>query len=311
MIRHTAVLCVVALSVTASCAPSESASYSSADRAAADDPADAFVITGARVFDGEEVHTGVDVLVEDGLIRTVGDASIAPGDVPRIDGTGATLLPGLIDAHTHTREVAQLQRDERFGVTTVLDMFTLPENDSTLRRASRERHDVAGFFSSGVLATAPGGHGTESNPDIPTVAGPEDAASFVADRVAGGADYLKVVLNGQRAARGMPTLDEETVRALVEAAKSDGLLVVAHIETPQDAYTAGEAGVDGVAHVWRTPGVPDGLPERLASRGVFVVPTLSVVSGLDHAARVALVEDPAVRPYPLEIEASVHYITFA
>lgn len=256
-----------------------------------------FVITGARVFDGERVHQAADVLVRDGRIISVGALSDMPAGVRRIDGAGATLLPGLIDAHTHTRSVTELEQALRFGVTTVLDLFTRASDAPALRAAAAQRSDVAGFFSAGILATAPRGHGTESNPDIPTVTGQEAAARFVAAQVAEGADYLKVVINGARAAQGMPTLDAATVRALVQAGRAHDLLVIAHIETPDDARTAVEAGVDGLAHVWRTPGVPAGLPELIAERNVFVIPTLAVPGGVDHRARVALAEDSAVRPY--------------
>lgn len=267
------------------------------DPGAAKEASNTFLVTGARVFDGEQVRAATDVLVRDGVIEAMGSLSEVPEVVPRVDGTGGTLLPGLIDAHTHTREVEQLERDVRFGVTTVLDMFTQTDHETALRRAAPERDDVAAFFSSGILATAPGGHGTESNPDIPTVSAPGDAAPFVAERVERGADYLKIVLNGARAARGIPTLEPETVRALVEAGKSHSLLVVAHVETPEDVRTAVEADVDGLAHVWRTPGAPPEIIDLIASRDVFVIPTLSVPGAVDYEARGALAEDPAIRPY--------------
>lgn len=288
-------------------APSAYGQTSSAPEA--EGAATTFVVTGARVFDGEKHHAPMDVLVRDGVIEAMGTLPEVSDDVPRVDGTGATLLPGLIDAHTHTREVEQLKRAARFGVTTVLDMFTRPEHENVLRQAARERDDVAGFFSSGILATAPGGHGTQNAPDIPTVSGPEDAAPFVAERVENGTDYLKVVLGGTRPAQGMPTLDAETVRALVEAGTSHGLLVVAHVETPEDVRTAVEAGVDGLAHVWRTSGAPPEVVDLVASRDVFVVPTLSVPGFVDNEARVALVEDPAIRSYVKDdvAELYMHY----
>jgi hypothetical protein len=177
---------------------------------------------------GATILAGADVVVRDGRIEAVGPLPEVPAHVPRVDGAGATLVPGLIYAHTHTGNVEQLERALRFGVTTVLDMFTRPEADSMLRRASLERSDFAGFLSAWILA----------NPD--------------------------------------------------------------------DVRTAVEAGVDGLVHVWRTPGVPADIPELLASRGVFMIPTLSVVGGIDSTARVALVDDPAVRPY-LEEEAAAFY----
>ena len=85
-----------------------------------------------------------------------------------VDGTGATLLPGLIGAHTHTRTVAQLQDALRFGVTTVLDMWT-PEGDRALRDAAARRDYVAtGFKGAGVATRALRGHelGLKQPPEI-------------------------------------------------------------------------------------------------------------------------------------------------
>lgn len=294
--------CLIAVSASITSAPASSLSGLQRNGSP-----DGFVVTDVRVFDGERVRQPLDVVVRDGVIETVGALSEPPNGLPRIDGSGSTLLPGLTNAHAHTREVKELERALRFGVTTVLDMFTVPAAERPLRRASRERSDVAGFFSAGILATAPGGHGTEYGVELPTVEGPEEAAAFVEDRVTGGADYLKVVLNGMRAAQGIPTLDPETVRALVEAGKDHGLVVVAHIETPDDVRTAVEAGVDGLAHVWRTPGIPAGLVELIASREVFVIATLSVPDGfIEGSSRVELSEDPAVRPH-LEDEVAARY----
>ncbi|GAA3131187.1 hypothetical protein GCM10020255_004970 [Rhodococcus baikonurensis] len=57
----------------------------------------------ARVFDGESVHTDYDVLVVDGKIAQLGSAIEAPADAEIIEAHGKTLLPGLIDSHTHAK----------------------------------------------------------------------------------------------------------------------------------------------------------------------------------------------------------------
>ena len=234
-----------------------------------------FVVRHARVFDGQRVLPDTNVVVDAGVVRAV-DRQVPDRwrHLPVIDGTGATLLPGLIDAHTHTRSVSQLQDALRFGVTTVLDMLT-GEGERALREAAARRTDVSDFRSSGILATVPGGHGTEYGIPIPTVSGPEAAASFVADRAAGGANYLKIVLNGVRAAtNGTPTMNAATARALVDAAHARGMLVVAHVENLSDVRIAVTSGVDGLAHIWREGGNAPEVARLVADRHVFVIPTL-------------------------------------
>ena len=69
-----------------------------------------FVVRHVRVFDGEQVRPDTNVVVDAGVVRVV-DQQIPDHwrNLPVVDGTGATLLPGLIDAHTRTRRVSQLQ----------------------------------------------------------------------------------------------------------------------------------------------------------------------------------------------------------
>jgi imidazolonepropionase-like amidohydrolase len=257
-----------------------------------------FVINHVRVFDGEKTLSDMSVVVESGIIRVV-DRRVPDRwrKLPTIDGTGATLLPGLIDAHAHTHGVTKLQDALRFGVTTVLDMWT-PEGLPTLREAARTRTDVSDLRSSGILATVPGGHGTEYGIPIPTVSGPDVAAAFVADRVAEGADYLKIVLNGVRAATtGAPTMDGATARALVEAAHAHGLLVVAHIESISDVRTAITSGVDGLAHIWRDGGDAPDVARFVVDHHVFVIPTLAVPDGFVPGTGAALATDARLKPF--------------
>ena len=256
-----------------------------------------FVVTNARVFDGKMLYTNTDVMVRDGRIVSLGSPSISE-DIPHINAAGETLLPGLIDAHAHTQEVGQLEESLRFGITTVLDMGTFPPYEIPLREAAATRADVADFRSAGILATAPGGHGTEFGIEIPTVAGVEAAADFVRQRSQENVDYLKIVMNGVRAARsGMPTLGEDTVRALVNAGHEAGLMVLAHVESQGDVRLAISAGVDGLVHHWRDSGAQPELAELLASNDVFVMPTLTAIDGLLGLGPQALLQDERVVPY--------------
>lgn len=125
-----------------------------------------------HVFDGERRLDAYAVRVEAGLITAVDRDVTAPAGVPRIDGGGGTLLPGLIDAHVHLAQTAQLDAP-RFGVTTLLDMFThdlalLAGATSDRSRASATT--LADVWSAGIGATALGGWPDTGT--IPTV-GPQ------------------------------------------------------------------------------------------------------------------------------------------
>ena len=241
-----------------------------------------FVITGARVFDGRDFLDGSDVIVRAGQIEAVGSDLALPAGLPRIDANGQTLLPGLIDAHTHSFGTAQSDA-LRFGVTTVLDMFTIPTllPEAIEQRARRDQSRLADLYSAGVLATARGGHGTQYGIPIPTVDAPDQADAWVEARVAEGSDFIKIVIEpGRLFGIQWPTLDEATVRALVAAAHARGLLAVAHVSMEADAIMAVEAGVDGLVHVFADrPASPEFL-ELARERGVFVVPTTVVMAGV-------------------------------
>ncbi|MFG2841401.1 amidohydrolase family protein [Streptomyces zaomyceticus] len=245
------------------------------------------LIRGIRVFDGDRVLERADVLVEGDRIAAHDPAR--PVDV-EIDGTGRTLLPGLIDAHTHTFD-GSLAAALRHGVTTELDMFCLPANLRRQRALAAERDDVADLRSSGVLATAPGGHpsplmalmadafGDAVGP-FDTISRPEEAADFVAARLREGSDYLKIVIDdGSTAGARLPALGARTAAALVTAARDAGLRTIAHAATATEAATALTAGVDGLAHAWWAggPGAPptEELAAQAADQGVFVVSTLT------------------------------------
>jgi imidazolonepropionase-like amidohydrolase len=164
------------------------------------------------------------------------------------------------------------------------------------------RDDVADFRSSGIFITAPGGHGTEFGHDMPTLARAADADAFVNDRIRDGADYLKLVINGVRHERdGMPTLDSDTVHAAVQSGHTGGMLVVAHIESGDDVRLAAAAGVDGLVHHWRDSGARPELAELLASKDIFVMPTLTAVDGFIGDGPQQLLADPLLSPYLSEL----------
>ena len=282
----TAALLIMLLAVTASADPP---------------PSRPIVIEGVRVFDGREVIDQATVIVRDGLIEAVGPALVIPDHAEIIDGAGKTLIPGLIDAHTHTFDPAALRQALAFGVTTELDMFTSAPFAAAMRsqQEAGNANDRADLFSAGTLATAPGGHGTQFGLPIPTITGPEQAEGFVADRLDEGSDYIKIVLeDGAVIGRELPTLDRETLDGLVAAAHRHEVLAVVHVHTKRLGREAIESGADGLVHVWIDQPIDEDFAALAADSGVFVTPTLSVLQSVTgNAGGAGLVDDPDLAPF--------------
>ena len=211
-----------------------------------------------------------------------------------MDGRGHTLLPGLIDAHSHSFGSA-LSDALRFGVTTVLDQFTAPMLARGKRRARETlgRGGEADLFSAGNLATAPGGHGTQFGVPVATLTSAAEAPNFVAAREEEGSDWIKIVWeDGSTFGREIPTLDRETIAAVIEAAHAEDLLAVIHVSTLEHGLAALEMGVDGLVHAWSDEVISEEDARQFAEARVFVVPTLSVqVAAAGDSMGPALLEE--------------------
>jgi imidazolonepropionase-like amidohydrolase len=261
--------------------------------------AENFVIRNARVFDGHRVLGVADVWVEDGKIKAVGRQLAADG-AEIVDGSRDTLLPGLIDSHTHTWGDA-LKDAIVFGVTTELDMFS---DINFVREAKRleaagKNPNAADLRSAGTLATVRGGHGTEYGLTIPTLSTPAEAKGWVNARIKEGSDYIKIVYDDYRAyGLQRPTLSKETVKAIVDAAHDERKLAVVHIGSQEEARDVIEAGADGLAHLFADSAPDASFAPLAAQHHVFVVPTLTVLEGFSgHPSGESLVDDPRLAPY--------------
>ena len=290
------------------------------------------VIINAAIFDGYERLEPQTVLFENGIITRLGGD--VPADAQRIDATGATLLPGLIDAHVHT-SIDGLRDALRFGVTTELEMaggFTRKGRDIQLNGIT----DVADVRSAGLGLTAPGGHPDELIPEedgIPdfilkqmeTMTEEEKAAylalfearqteedqafydvtttygaiRFVREQIDNGADYVKIMIEEGTVmnAPGLPMLSEAVLKAAVEEVHRFGKLAIAHVLTAEAAQTAIEVGIDGLAHVFiDRPAWTPALVETIARRGIFVTPCLVLNSSIIGRNACHLAHDERVRP---------------
>ncbi len=247
-------------------------------RLGSDIAANSFVIGPVEIFDGEQFSTALKyVEIEDGKISQISTQNPAPNK-PLVNTNGQTLLPGLIDAHAHAFGDA-LTRQSQYGVTTVLDMFTQPVVLQAAKplRSETSQSNQADLWSAGILATAPKGHGTEYGMQIPVITGPEQALEFVKARKAEGSDYLKIVYQSAKAPRRlMPSIDQATLIALVNAAHAEQMLAVVHIQDQQSALDAARAGADGLVHGFFESRIQDALLTELKNRDIFVIPTMAV-----------------------------------
>jgi len=252
----------------------------------------ATLVKDVRVFDGKAVHERRSVLFDGATILDANFRGAAPQGARIVSGAGRTLLPGLIDAHTHAFRWQELP--VLFGVTTQVDMFT----DIELMKAAKQemaqgsRHDHADLFSAGTLVTAPNGHGTQFGLLIPTITGPEQAQAFVDARIAEGSDFIKIVMGG---GYGMQSISLATAKAVIDAAHLRGKLAVVHIGNEQDARAMLEAGADGLVHLFPAASSDAAGLARLArSKDAFVIPTFAVLESMAGWRGDDLLADPGL-----------------
>ena len=275
-------------------------------------------LTGARLFDGTggPVRGGAAVLIEDGVIRRVGDASEpCPAGAQPLDLRQRMLMPGLIDAHTHAagRAPATLRGAEqalagtaahflqaelreylRQGVTTIRVTGSQGQRPQEARQAMR----YGAFRGPRVLtcgkiisATAPGGR---FYGDMYREAdGPDDIRRAVREQFRAGADFIKVMTTGARSNEledpDPLQLTEAELSALFGEAHRMGFRVSAHAEGLAGCEAAIAHGADTLEHGMFLNQRPD-LLEAMAARGQVLVPTLSGyywMAGLGDAIEVA------------------------
>jgi imidazolonepropionase-like amidohydrolase len=268
----------------------------------------------ARVFDGlsPQPHDGWVVLVTGKAIAAVGPASDvhAPAGAVAIDLPGTTLLPGLIDAHSHIflhpyneapwndqvlkeapayRTIAATIHCERTldaGFTTLRDLGTEGAGyaDVSVRRAIDEgripgpRLFVATLAIVATASYGPGPSGFAPGLLLPRGAqeasGTADVLRAVREQVGHGADWIKVYADYGRGPNGAstPTFSFDELKTLVEEAHSAGRRVAAHATTPEGMRRAILAGVQTIEHGYE--GTED-VFRLMAERGVAFFPTLA------------------------------------
>jgi len=280
-------------------------------------PPDAiYLLKPAHIFDGESarLHDGWAVLVRGEKIEAVGLASDihAPAEAKLIDLPGMTLMPGLIDAHSHillhpysetvwndqvarealslrvARATNHLRSTLMAGFTALRDLGTEGAGyaDVGLKQAVQQGI-VPGprLFVATRAIVASGSYGPKGYaPEWTVPQGAEEAdgvdglTRVVREQIGKGADWVKVYADYRWGAGGAAhatfTLDE--LKLAVEVARSAGIPVSAHSTSTEGARRAILAGVETIEH---GDGLTPELLRLMKERGTALCPTLSVASG--------------------------------
>jgi imidazolonepropionase-like amidohydrolase len=249
------------------------------------------VLRGGRLFDGTGAPARAATLVLEGnLVRGVLDPSDAgwPSDARVFDVAGMTVLPGLIDMHTHLdytepdvaideavnpvhatlRAIERLRYFIESGITSVRDTGSKYDVPFRLKEfVADNRIPGPRIFAAGQLITATGGHGAEGLTPrsqlygaVREASGPDDWREAVRENFKQGADFIKLASH----------FSQDEVRAAVEEAHALGLRVTVDAETFYIGWAV-EAGVDSVEHPLPRA---DEVIQMMADKRVHSVPTL-------------------------------------
>lgn len=269
---------------------------------------EALLVENATVVDGTgaPARTGESVLVEGNRITSVGpDAAPTADDVRRIDATGKTLMPGLIDCHCHIsfgeartqeeqdlytgvesrtlRSAFNLEKVLRAGVTG----FSAPGGSYYIGVALRDavangmlrgpRLTTAGRFittSNGIADFYPTSVGVPEG-SIGTVANTTDEMrTEVRQQIKNGVDLIKI---GDTSTGEWTAFRREEIAAITDMAHQLGRSVTIHARGSQAVDFAVSAGVDWIMHGDR---MTDDVIERLAESGIPLCPTLTLIANL-------------------------------
>jgi imidazolonepropionase-like amidohydrolase len=284
------------------------------------------IFENASVFDGvnPELQESQFVLVDGNEIREVSSAPIKTSSGDRIDCSGMTLMPGMIDNHVHVyTETVRItvpeppvtyraQYAQKFlrhilscGFTAVRDVAG---GDHGMAMALRDRlFDGPRFYYGGLCLTQTGGHGDIRSTDQPTdycdcgaernvlavcADGVDECIKAAREELRKGASHIKIMASGgvlsQTGRLDRSQYSEAEIRAIVEECGRQGAYVCAHCHPAQAIRRCVEYGVRSIEHGTL---IDEDTAILVSKRGAYVVPTIAVIFALmDDGARMGLTE---------------------
>jgi imidazolonepropionase-like amidohydrolase len=272
-----------------------------------------YLLKPARIFDGEnaQLHDNWVVLVRGEKIEAVGPSTEikAPSNAKVVDLPGLTLMPGLIEAHSHVllhpysetvwndqvareslslrvaRATNHLRNTLQAGFTTIRDLGTEGAGyaDVGLKQAVQQGI-IPGprmlVTTRAIVATGSyGPKGFASEWRVPQGAeeadGVDSLTRVVRDQIGHGADWIKIYADYRWGTQGAaPTFSLEELKLVVETAKSANVPVAAHATTAEGMRRATLAGVETIEH---GDGGTAEVFKLMKERGVALCPTLAIV----------------------------------
>jgi imidazolonepropionase-like amidohydrolase len=223
-------------------------------------------ITNVHVWDGFKFGPESTVVFINGTLSNAN-----PANATTIDGNGGFLIPGLIDGHFHVGDCSNLGAMRQYGVTTGLDMGTYPYSSLNACKASGLT-DVRGSGAAGTV----NGTNISKFPGFPSdsfIPNPDAGRKFVANRLAEGADYIKVFLDPLGP-------DVDTLAAVVQAAHESGKQVIAHSASYVSFSEAEQAKVDIPCHTPLDRVLDAPSIANLSMNQQSVVPTLIMMQSI-------------------------------
>jgi imidazolonepropionase-like amidohydrolase len=274
----------------------------------------AVLLTGGRVIpgDGRPPIENAAVVVQDGRIvqvDVVGRVAV-PSGVQRIDVSGKTLMPAIVDGHVHlgfqvglnfaaanyTRAtlIDQLNRYAYAGVGTVLSMGTDAGDLPLQVRADQTSGKVGGarFLLAGRGLAAP--NAGPASPEMkPTAFGVEteaDARRLVRELVAQHVNVVKIWVDDRN--HTVQKLSPALYRAVIDESHKLQTKVVAHVFYLDDAKDLARAGVDAFAHLVRDTDADDELVSLVKAHHVLVMPNMTISENGVFTSPPAWLDDP-------------------